>query len=141
MPYMPVYKCALCGMVIHRGDKMNINPNKLADSFSLALSMGFTMGENKESYNVTKSFIHKCGGNVGVANLVGFAKVEADKPIIKKCFTDMGFDHIPTMDELRKRHRELAKQRHPDAGGSTKQFHELQDAYLACVKELEANNG
>lgn len=46
------------------------------------------------------------------------------------------FDNYTTVDELKARYKELAKEMHPDAGGSTDDFRELVEEYSAKLEEL-----
>ena len=51
----------------------------------------------------------------------------------------LGFDHLPkTVEEVHARFRELAKQRHPDAGGSPEQFQALMRARDEAIAHLTA---
>lgn len=47
------------------------------------------------------------------------------------------FVHIKNLDDLKKEYRRLAKQFHPDAGGSTEAMQNLNALYGKAVKELK----
>lgn len=54
---------------------------------------------------------------------------------IPRCYKLLGFTDTPASEaEIHKKYRELARQMHPDAGGSAKAFTELGQAYNESVK-------
>lgn len=58
---------------------------------------------------------------------------------VPACFAALGFDHIPTEDELKQRFRARAKTVHPDAGGTAEEFEVLKRNYLECQSYLLDN--
>lgn len=58
---------------------------------------------------------------------------------IPPCFAALGFDHIPTEEELKQRYRARTKVAHPDAGGSVEEFEVLERNYRECQKYLKEN--
>jgi hypothetical protein len=57
---------------------------------------------------------------------------------VPKCFRDLGFDRIPdAIADVKDRYRTLAKERHPDGGGSDEDFQRLKEAAEASLKYLE----
>lgn len=57
---------------------------------------------------------------------------------IPECFKALGFENIPEdAEEIKARYRTLAKQMHPDAGGSAEDFDALQQATEAALKYLQ----
>ena len=61
---------------------------------------------------------------------------------IPQCFLLLGFTDIPTCDELKKRHKELAKANHPDVGGNNEYFISIQKAFESAQQVLkEAGEG
>lgn len=69
--------------------------------------------------------------------LAGVPALPAAEPL-EECFTAMGFDHRPeNAGEVRERYKLLAKQRHPDKGGSTLAFNLLRENYAACLAKME----
>ena len=64
------------------------------------------------------------------------------KKQIPQCFVTLGFDNIPTMDELKNRFRILAKESHPDSGGNPELFCLYKSAYEEaemCLREEQKN--
>ncbi len=60
---------------------------------------------------------------------------------IPQCFLLLGFTDIPTLNELKKRHKELAKVNHPDVGGNNEYFISIQKAFESAQEVLkELNN-
>jgi DnaJ-class molecular chaperone len=53
----------------------------------------------------------------------------------QKALEVFGVDKIPELSELKSLYRKLSLERHPDRGGSHKQFLELQDAY-DCLQQV-----
>ncbi|KAK3288046.1 hypothetical protein CYMTET_4467 [Cymbomonas tetramitiformis] len=45
-----------------------------------------------------------------------------------------------TVDDIKKQYRKLAKERHPDKGGSQKEFQELSEAYKVLSSEVDRRN-
>lgn len=58
------------------------------------------------------------------------------KKQLPKCFVTLGFDDIPTMDELKNRFRMLAKVSHPDSGGNSELFCVYKSAYTEAERHL-----
>ncbi|HHY67880.1 MAG TPA: J domain-containing protein [Alicyclobacillus sp.] len=57
---------------------------------------------------------------------------------IPECFRVLGFDSIPSgVDEVTERYRALAKQKHPDVGGSAEEFTKLQRAVEEAKQYFE----
>lgn len=57
-------------------------------------------------------------------------------------FRFMGFNQIPaSVEDVRDRYRTLAKQLHPDAGGSPEDFQKLKDAAEQAVRYFETTRG
>lgn len=55
-------------------------------------------------------------------------------------FRFLGFQEIPASPEdVRERYRQLAKQMHPDVGGTAEDFRKLQDATERALKYLEGD--
>ncbi len=48
---------------------------------------------------------------------------------LPECFNVLNFTEVPTMDELKKRYRTLAKENHPDRGGDPEKFEQITKAY------------
>jgi len=49
------------------------------------------------------------------------------------------FNNITDFEQVKKRYRELAKQMHPDRGGSSEAFQQLQQEYQAVLLRLQKN--
>ena len=49
------------------------------------------------------------------------------------------FVNIQTIEELKKKYKELAKKLHPDLGGTKEEFQKLNNEYDLLFKELKAN--
>lgn len=65
----------------------------------------------------------------------GNVHTEITKPVFPECLSILGFDDWPTdMSEIKNRFHRLAKEKHPDAGGSTQEFEKINKAY----KEAQA---
>lgn len=56
---------------------------------------------------------------------------------IPMCFLQLGFNHIPTSEELKKRYKELAKTNHPDVGGNSEYFISIQNSFESAQKILK----
>lgn len=56
---------------------------------------------------------------------------------IPKCFLLLGFSDIPTVVELKKRYKELAKTAHPDTGGNEEYFIQTKNAFESAQKYLK----
>jgi hypothetical protein len=52
----------------------------------------------------------------------------------KQWWTVLGLNTVATVDQIREQYRTLAKLRHPDAGGTTEQFQELQWALQQALQ-------
>ena len=48
---------------------------------------------------------------------------------IPDCFKVLGFDNVPTLQELKTRYRIISKSAHPDVGGDAAYFISVQNAY------------
>lgn len=59
------------------------------------------------------------------------------KKEIPKCFSSLGFEEIPTADELKNRYRMLARASHPDSGGNAELFNIYSKAYKEAEKYLQ----
>jgi len=58
--------------------------------------------------------------------------------VVPECFATLGFVEIPSgPEEVKERYRTLAKERHPDAGGSAEGFHRLTEASEKCLRHFE----
>ena len=56
---------------------------------------------------------------------------------LPECFRVLGFDRVPTdPEEIRAKYKLMAKEAHPDAGGSAEQFHQLQAALEQALQYL-----
>ncbi len=66
-------------------------------------------------------------------------KSPAFVPEIPQCFWDMGFEQIPTVEELRQRYKELSLVLHPDARGTKQAFLDLRQNYEAAQAHLEGS--
>lgn len=60
----------------------------------------------------------------------------APVPSVPACFWEMGFEELPTLDELRQRYRELSLVLHPDAGGDKQAFLSLRTNYETALSLL-----
>lgn len=57
---------------------------------------------------------------------------------LEACFLALGFDRMPgSAAEVKERYHQLARQRHPDKGGSDLAFNLLRENYGACIAKLE----
>lgn len=54
-----------------------------------------------------------------------------------ECFLLLGFSHIPTSEELKKRYKELAKVSHPDVGGNEEHFVQIKIAFEEAERALK----
>ncbi len=54
-----------------------------------------------------------------------------------ECFAVLGLKTGATLDQVKARHRILAKLHHPDRGGVAAKFHQIQDAYEQAIALLE----
>ena len=64
------------------------------------------------------------------------------KKQIPQCFVTLGFDNIPSMDDLKNRFHMLAKESHPDSGGNSELFCLYKSAYEEaemCLMEGQKN--
>ena len=62
--------------------------------------------------------------------------VQPPQPTVAQCFWDMGFESVPTLEELRQRYKELSLVLHPDAGGNKQAFVDLRTNYEAALAIL-----
>lgn len=70
----------------------------------------------------------------------GSEAAEGERPAsLAECFWDMGFESIPTVEELQKRYRELSLVLHPDARGTKESFQKLRIAYETALALLESS--
>lgn len=56
---------------------------------------------------------------------------------IPNCFFFLGFNDIPTSEELKKRYKQLAKTNHPDVGGNSEYFISIQKSFESAQKILK----
>lgn len=56
---------------------------------------------------------------------------------IPNCFLFLGFNDIPTSEELKKRYKDLAKTNHPDVGGNSEYFISIQKSFESAQKILK----
>ena len=56
---------------------------------------------------------------------------------IPECFIFLGFQQIPTEDEVKQRYKQLAKISHPDCGGDPQLFKQYTDAKVAAELYLQ----
>lgn len=56
---------------------------------------------------------------------------------IPNCFLFLGFNDIPTSEELKKRYKDLAKINHPDVGGNSEYFISIQKSFESAQKILK----
>ena len=57
---------------------------------------------------------------------------------VPACFRELGFDQIPAAaEDVKDRYRTLAKEKHPDGGGSVEEFQRLKDAAEKALRYLE----
>lgn len=69
--------------------------------------------------------------------LAGVPALPASKKM-EACFLAMGFTERPaSVEEVKKRYRELAKLRHPDGSGTEQGFIDLQTNYNKCMELME----
>lgn len=54
------------------------------------------------------------------------------------CFTKLGFEgnNVPSKNDLEARYKNLLKSAHPDGGGNTEEFMELQDNMKKCMEYI-----
>lgn len=58
--------------------------------------------------------------------------------VVPECFRALGFQEIPSdVEEVKARYKTLAKQLHPDAGGSEAEFIRLQEMTRQAVEQME----
>lgn len=58
--------------------------------------------------------------------------------VVPECFIALGFTEIPSgAEEVRERYRTLAKEKHPDAGGSAEEFRRLTEASEKALQHFE----
>lgn len=60
------------------------------------------------------------------------------KKEIPQCFVTLGFEDIPTMEELKRQYRDMAKIAHPDRGGSSTLFSVISKAVTEAETYLNA---
>lgn len=61
--------------------------------------------------------------------------------VVPECFRVLGFDRVPAdPEEIRARYKLMAKSAHPDAGGSTEEFQQLQTALEQALQYLGSLN-
>lgn len=56
---------------------------------------------------------------------------------IPNCFLILGFNYIPTVEELKKRYKELAKANHPDVGGNSEYFISIKNSFESAQQFLK----
>lgn len=58
--------------------------------------------------------------------------------VLPECFVALGFEEIPAdVEEVKARYKTMAKQMHPDAGGSEEAFVRLQQMAELAIKQME----
>ena len=57
---------------------------------------------------------------------------------IPDCFRVLGFSELPHVDELKKRYKQIVKTAHPDTGGDSDYFQQVQIAYRSANDYLGA---
>lgn len=63
---------------------------------------------------------------------------DTNVPGLPSFFSVLGFDKIPTEEELKKRYRQLVKQEHPDRGGDVEKYEEITKAYKEATIFLKS---
>ena len=76
-----------------------------------------------------------------IGDLLNNSGIQKSAPIVPACFKTLGFDTIPTEDELKSRYREFVKKNHPDVGGDEEKFKTYQHAYEQAKEELGNRKG
>lgn len=70
--------------------------------------------------------------------LKGLKALPPAGPSLPSFFTFMGFTTVPdSVEDVRARFKELAKQMHPDSGGNVEDFRNLHDQAEKAIKYLE----
>ncbi|WP_321991507.1 J domain-containing protein [Marispirochaeta aestuarii] len=67
----------------------------------------------------------------------GFAAIPEDAGKTRPWYQVLNVDPGITTEDLRRRYRQLIKEKHPDVGGDPEEFHEIMDAYEAGLREIE----
>lgn len=68
----------------------------------------------------------------------GFAAIPEDAGKKRPWHQVLNVDPGITADQLRRRYRQIIKEKHPDVGGDPEVFREIMDAYDAGLREVEA---
>ncbi len=61
-------------------------------------------------------------------------------PDLPSFFRALGFSEMPTIEDVKKKYKMLARKLHPDAGGTSEDFNTLQNAYEKCLGYLSEKN-
>lgn len=56
---------------------------------------------------------------------------------VKTCFMSLGFNEMPTEEQVKARFRAMVKVFHPDVGGDTEYFRSIEENYRQCLQELK----
>jgi len=96
------------------------------------------------------TYVVLCEDEMPAGNLGRRLPFEVDEPDGKKrqgrptadrsvtsAFQELGLDAGATQDEVRSAYRSLAKEAHPDRGGTEAEFKELQDAYTTAKEHAD----
>ena len=82
------------------------------------------------------------GGIYELSTWVAGMRFLPPPPVLPVCFKEMGFAEIPaSVDDVHERYRNLAKERHPDAGGSPEAFAALKQAAEAATVYMRGKAG
>ena len=68
----------------------------------------------------------------------GFAAIPEDAGKTRPWHQVLDVDPGISADQLRRRYRQLIKEKHPDVGGDPEEFHEIMNAYEVGLREVEA---
>jgi len=83
--------------------------------------------------------IERWGGKqIFTASLQGFAALPAGGTTGNAWWDVLGIDRAATRDDITAAYRGLVKTNHPDVGGSPESFHEINEAYQAALRQVEA---
>lgn len=55
--------------------------------------------------------------------------LQQNRQVLQQALVDMGFEKLPSRQELKLKYKQLSNSYHPDKGGSAKEFNSLQHAY------------
>lgn len=92
---------------------------------------------NKENFKAKRSY-QEDASRVRDAFRKRREKVTASKPLSKEqaALSLMGFSTLPSMDDLKRKYRELARKFHPDAGGDEVKFKQLTESYALLSHKI-----